>query len=62
MKTFKEYIKEDGAVMSAGPTNTAGGGQVAGIGVGPKGEPGVHPKKKNKVVMNPMRRRSPPQM
>ena len=30
------------------PTNSVGGGAVAGIGVGPDGEPGVK-KKKNKV-------------
>lgn len=30
-------INEDGVA----PTNSAGGGQIAGIGVGPKGEPGV---------------------
>lgn len=30
------------------PTNAAGRGAVAGIGVGPDGEPGYHPKKKKK--------------
>ena len=30
------------------PTNSVGGGAIAGIGVGPDGEPGVK-KKKNKV-------------
>jgi len=49
MKKFKEWkqkIKEDGAAgMSASaPTNNAGGGNIAGIGVGPAGEPGVQPK------------------
>jgi hypothetical protein len=44
-------VKEDGmggGAVAAGPTNTAGGGQVAGIGVGPKGEPGVDLRKKKK--------------
>ena len=36
-------IKEDSAV----PANAAGGGNIAGIGVGPQGEPGVP--KKNKL-------------
>lgn len=46
---FEEFFAEDG-------TMSAGGGQVAGIGVGPKGEPGVTPaamkryKSKNKSV------------
>jgi hypothetical protein len=48
MKSFKEFINEDA------PVNAAGGGAIAGIGVGPDGEPGVSPKahkkhkKKNK--------------
>ena len=33
-------LKEDGGAV---PTNNAGGGSVAGIGVGPNGEPGVSP-------------------
>jgi hypothetical protein len=37
-------IKED--MASAIPANAAGSGNIAGIGVGPKGEPGVYPKKK----------------
>lgn len=43
MKTFKDFINEDG--VSAAPVNTAGGGGIAGIGVGPQGEPGVKRKK-----------------
>lgn len=42
----KENIKEDGAV----PVNVVGGGQVAGLGVGQQGEPGINPKKKKAVV------------
>jgi hypothetical protein len=37
-------IKED--MASAMPANAAGSGGIDGIGVGPKGEPGVYPKKK----------------
>ena len=51
------------------PTVNAGSGNIAGIGVGPKGEPGVSPRhqpKKNKSVANPivasMMRRSSPVM
>ena len=45
------------------PTVNAGSGNVAGIGVGPKGEPGVHPKKRNKspILFPDMMRRSLPQ-
>lgn len=50
------------------PTNSAGGGNIAGIGVGPKGEPGVSPKVMSKykrgnqddapsTIMAPMQQR-----
>ena len=32
------------------PTNSAGAGHVDGIGVGPKGEPGIRPKKKKRML------------
>lgn len=35
MKGFRKFIEEDGVAA-----NCAGGGQIAGIGVGPQGEPG----------------------
>ena len=40
-------LKEDGVSMVGGvPTNSASSGQIEGMGVGPKGEPGVKMKKK----------------
>ena len=48
MKSFKEFLNEDA------PANAVSGGAVAGLGVGPDGEPGVSQKahknykKKNK--------------
>lgn len=42
MKTLKQ-LKEDA------PTNAVGGGNIAGAGVGPQGEPGVK-KVKRKVM------------
>ena len=40
-------LKEDGAAFaSTTPVNAAGTGGVEGIGVGPRGEPGVNLKKK----------------
>lgn len=61
-------IKEDGA-----PTNSAGGGGIAGIGVGPQGEPGVSPRIQKKrygktkttptsVIMGYFRRKAPNMM
>lgn len=51
MKGYLQFVLEDA------PTNNAGSGNVDGIGVGPKGEPGIKNsvlvsrlnKKKNKV-------------
>ena len=59
-------LKEDGVGVGA-PTNNAGGGSVAGIGVGPKGEPGVLPRhqpKKNRstptsAILGYFRRKAP---
>lgn len=44
--------------VSAVPTNSAGGGAIDGIGVGPKGEPGVNPKKKLRVLFPMIKRKS----
>ena len=48
-------VKEDDAF--AVPANKAGAGAIDGIGVGPKGEPGVYPKKKKLRVLFPMLKR-----
>lgn len=40
MKRFKDYIKEDA------PANAVGRGNIAGVGVGPSGEPGIKKKRK----------------
>jgi len=50
--TKSEPIREDGHVGLVGgtPTNNVSGGDIDGIGVGPKGEPGVNMKKKRKVI------------
>ena len=66
MKTFKEFIKEDGmgaGAVSAGPTNTVGSGAIAGSG-GKGGEPGVYLKKKKSSPVLPMgiERRKAPKM
>ena len=40
----KKDMKEDV------PVNVVGGGQIAGVGIGTQGEPGVNPKKKKSVI------------
>lgn len=50
-----DRVKED--LQSPVPLNNVGSGSIEGIGVGPKGEPGVHPKKKKLRVLFPMLKR-----
>lgn len=54
-------VKEDGAAgMGGAPANNAGGGNIAGIGIGKQGEPGVSPKKKKAVMPFRTFTRKPP--
>jgi hypothetical protein len=62
MKTFKQYIQEDGmgaGAVAAGPTNVVGSGSIAGTG-GKGGEPGVDRRKKKNPIMIGMERRNLP--
>jgi len=52
-KHYKEMMDEiinkmDENMDEDAPTNSAGGGNIAGIGVGPDGEPGIKPKAANR--------------
>ena len=52
VKTYLEVNPYTGQpVEEDAPTNSAGSGAVAGIGVGPDGEPGFDPKKKKKKTL-----------
>ena len=42
---FAEPMKKEDAGAMGAPTNAVGGGQIAGVGVGPQGEPGVKKRK-----------------
>lgn len=56
-------IKEDGIGMVGGaPANNAGAGNIAGIGVGKQGEPGVSKKNKKKVMPFKTFTRNPPSL
>ena len=50
---YKPMQKEDA------PVNAVGGGQIAGVGVGPQGEPGIKKKKKVASFISFMRRKAP---
>lgn len=43
---MKKVKEEFGGMVSGTPVNNASGGEIAGLGVGPKGEPGVGKRKK----------------
>jgi len=47
---MKKEIKEDGVVGAGAPANAVSGGQIAGLGVGKQGEPGVPMKRKKSVI------------
>jgi hypothetical protein len=61
MKSFKQFILEDGMVGSSGPTNVVSTGAIAGTGE-KGGEPGVRLKRKRAVIVQPMQKRKPPKM
>ncbi len=50
MKTFKKFRKEDA------PVNNVGGGNIAGLGVGAAGEPGIKKKKKKTIIISMLKR------
>jgi len=62
MQTVTDYMSTE-LDEDAAPTNNAGGGKIAGMGVGPQGEPGVTPKamqrykKKNNPILQPVNKR-----
>jgi hypothetical protein len=61
---MKKDIKEDGisgaSMVGGAPANNAGGGQIAGLGVGPQGEPGVKLRNKKKIMPFAVFARKPP--
>jgi hypothetical protein len=52
------YIVDDKGmlVQEDAPVNNVGGGNIAGVGVGPAGEPGIKKKKKKTIVMSMLKR------
>ena len=57
-RVHKKHAEFEKSMNEDAPVNVAGGGQVAGIGVGPQGEPGVK-KKKVASFISFMRRKAP---
>jgi len=54
----KDNLKEDGVVGAGAPTNAVSGGNIAGVGVGPQGEPGVKKKRKTASFISFIKRKS----
>jgi len=61
MKKINEEGEPSGSMVGGSPVNNAGDGNIAGLGVGKYGEPGVNLKKKNKVMPFKMFVRKRPQ-
>jgi hypothetical protein len=58
----KRYVREDGSISVAGPTNVTATSAMAGTG-GQGGEPGVNmKKKKGPVLLQDIGKRKPPKM
>lgn len=58
---LEEYMEEAHMLMEEMPTNAVGGGNIAGLGVGPQGEPGVSvakQKRHKKRIAKMIRRKS----
>ncbi len=52
--TFPDPTRPSGPIEMAEEMGV-GGGAIAGVGIGPQGEPGVSPKKRKSPIMGPMR-------
>ena len=55
IQTAADYMATE--MSEEAPVNAVGGGNIAGLGVGPQGEPGVYKKKKKDLVLSPMQKR-----
>jgi hypothetical protein len=49
-RVHKKHADFEKSMNEDAPANAVGGGAIAGLGVGPQGEPGVNMKKKKKVL------------
>lgn len=47
---YFKHMKEDGGMVGGSPVNNVSGGEVAALGVGKQGEPGVVMKKRKAVI------------
>jgi hypothetical protein len=56
-KTKSKPVNEDVGMVGGSPINNVAGGQIAGLGVGPQGEPGVK-KRKTATFISFIKRKS----
>jgi hypothetical protein len=51
-KELEDRMKKEefGGMVGGSPINNVGDGNIAGLGIGKQGEPGVNPKKKKNVM------------
>lgn len=50
LQKYMQFVEENAEVFEDAPTNNVGGGAIAGVGVGPDGEPGVSRKKQKEYT------------
>lgn len=55
-------INESEGMVGGAPVNNVGSGDIAGLGVGTQGEPGVNKKNKKKIMPFKMFTRNPPNL
>jgi hypothetical protein len=57
---MRHKLYEDGLSGDSTPVNNVGGGKIAGVGIGPQGEPGVDQKRKRKRILSDILKRTFP--
>lgn len=60
--TMSKQMHESEGMVGGAPVNNVGSGDIAGLGVGPQGEPGINKKNKKKIIPFKMFTRNPPNL
>lgn len=50
LQEYMTFVEENSQLFEEAPTNSVGGGAIAGVGIGPDGEPGVSKKKQKEYA------------
>lgn len=58
LQKYMQFVEENAEVFEDAPANNVGGGAIAGVGVGPDGEPGVSRKKQKEYASKNKKRKT----